>query len=166
MRKLTQRELLDEGFWNFMNPRRSPILRTIGKTGAALTRMALPELARSVDRVEDAGKTIGTSLKSAIAGPYAHRPNRLNKVLEKQGYVLDPKNKIKQIDSKTILVIAYRIDDIDENTGKYTYDDTKPYKIIMKLQDGDYAPFKTMRYYGQGQGQGKGGPTGQGGQTP
>lgn len=78
MKKLTQRELLDEGIWNTLM---SPV-RAVVKGAAKTLDVVAPELTKPLHSAENAVRDIGSSIKQGWLGTEGN----IKANLEKQGY--------------------------------------------------------------------------------
>lgn len=126
--KLTQEELLEEGFWDFFKPSKSPILRGLGKAarlgsgalmgatkGIAKTLdYVAPELTQPLHKFEAGLRDIGDSTRRGFDVGYGGLKKEYGDILLDAGYVMDTKTGV--IDSgKNKVVIGYRIIDHDKN---------------------------------------------------
>jgi hypothetical protein len=120
--KYTQTELLDEKFWDFFKPSKSPILRGIGKVAKAGSGALMgatkgiakgldyvaPELTQPLHRFEAGLRDVGDATRRGFDVGYGGLKKEYGDILLDAGYLMD--SKIGVIDSgKNKLVIGYRI---------------------------------------------------------
>ena len=144
--KISQQELLDEKFWDFFKPSKSPILRGIGKaarvgSGAlmgatkgvakALDYVA-PELTQPIHRFETGVRDIGDATRRGFDVGYGGLKKEYADILLDAGYVMD--QKIGVVDSgKNKLVVGYRI--IDHDSEGNPIPDNKKLSFIIDRQN-------------------------------
>lgn len=122
MNRLTQKELLDESFWNFFKPSRSPILKGLGKVakvGAGALMGATkgiakgldyvaPEITQPLHRFEAGVRDVADATRRGMDVGYGGLKKEYSDILLDAGYVMD--QKIGVVDSgKNKVVVGYRI---------------------------------------------------------
>lgn len=132
--KYSQKEMLEEGFWDFFKPSRSPILRGLGKVaktgyglargvtkgGEYLARTLAPEITNPIDNFGN----WTTGLKDAISQGFdlgeGGKSKMIEDLLAEHGWVLDKTEKITK-KGPNIIVFARRAIGSDAN-GNYKID--------------------------------------------
>lgn len=133
--KYSQRELLDEGFWDL---RKSPILKGIGKTAKVASGLAgglvkgtaramdylAPEITQPLHRFEAGIRDVAGQTRKGFDVGYGGLSKEYGDILLDAGYLMDTKEKI--IDSgKNKVVVGYRIVGKNPTTGKPIPDNKK-----------------------------------------
>lgn len=128
MNRISQQELLDEKFWDFFKPSKSPILRGIGKAakvgGGALMGATkgiaktldyvAPELTQPLHRFEAGVRDIGDATRRGFDVGYGGLKKEYGDILLDAGYVID--DKVGIVDSgKNKVAVGYRIIGHDKN---------------------------------------------------
>jgi hypothetical protein len=118
----SQKTLLDEGFWNFFKPSKSPILKGIGKaaklgTGALMGATkgiaktldyVAPEITQPLHRFEAGVRDIGDATRRGFDVGYGGLQKEYADILLDAGYLMDP--SVGVVDSgKNKVVVGYRI---------------------------------------------------------
>jgi len=138
--KYSQRQLLDEGFWDL---RKSPILRGIGKVGklaggalmgatkgiAKTLDYVAPEITNPLHRFEAGVRDIAGATRKGVDVGYGGLAKEYEDILLDAGYLMDKREKV--IDSgKNKVVVGYRI--IGKNpTTKKPIPDTKKLSFLF-----------------------------------
>jgi hypothetical protein len=138
--KYSQRELLDEGFWDL---RKSPILKGIGKAGklasgaimgatkgvARAMDYVAPEITNPLHRFEAGVRNIAGQVRKGADVGYGGLAKEYGDILLDAGYIMDKNEKV--IDSgKNKVVVGYRI--VGKNpTTKKPIPDTKKLSFLF-----------------------------------
>ena len=128
MKKVSQIELLDEKFWDFFKPSKSPILRGIGKAarvGAGALMGATkgiakgldyvaPELTQPLHRFEAGVRDVADATRRGFDVGYGGLKKEYGDILLDAGYLMD--TDIGVVDSgKNKVAVGYRIIGHDDN---------------------------------------------------
>lgn len=137
---ITQMDLMNEKFWDFFNPRNSPILRgAAGAAGAAVKGLArtldyvAPEITRPIHALDRAARDIGTEMRYGWRKGTGGSAKLFEQILADSGYVMDTASGVSRA-GKNKLVKGWRSLGTDK-TGKPIPD--KKSRLLTFLFDKD-----------------------------
>lgn len=138
--KYSQRELLDEGFWDL---HKSPILKGIGKTAKVASGLAgglvkgtaramdylAPEITNPLHRFEAGIRDVAGQTRKGYDAGSGGLSKQYKDVLLDAGYIMDTKIPVMKT-GKNHVAVGYRIVDEDPKTGK-PIPDTKKLSFLF-----------------------------------
>lgn len=136
MEKLTQIQLLSEGFWaSFTQPARTAAGIARGAVTAAAKGLdyALPELTKPLQGIEQAARDTGKAVKHDFDRYAKGKREFIRQNLEEIGYFLDDRSKLKR-SGDNYVVPAYKIVRYDQDGNPQLANNTTPF-LVTKTGD-------------------------------
>lgn len=120
MKKFTQHDLLNEGFWSkFKKPFKAVggVAGALVKGGARALDYVAPEITNPLHRLEAGIRDIGGEGRKGFSAGYGGLQHEYENILLDAGYIMDPKEKVIKT-GKNHVVVGYRIVGKNPTTGK------------------------------------------------